>query len=68
VCKKFEGAVFPLLIKSLKDGVDDPVDTPNVHEDCHRPSAAPNFDKTTLDQIRGPHFLPQMLGTIEEVQ
>jgi hypothetical protein len=39
LCKDAEGAVAPLEVKALKDGVDDSVDTGDVDETDDRPGA-----------------------------
>jgi hypothetical protein len=45
----FEGAVFPLLIKSVKDRKDNSVDTLDIDESHHGPGSAPHFHKATFD-------------------
>src|SRR5262245_7758695 len=32
VCKKLEGAIFPLLVEAVKDGKDNSIDTVNIGE------------------------------------
>src|ERR1700740_1479799 len=62
LCKKLEGAVFPFQVKSLKDGVDDPVHAFHVDEADHGPGAAPDFHEAALDDVGGAQALPQVLG------
>ena len=39
LCKKSEGAVLPLLIESLKNGIDDSLHAGHVDKDDHEPRA-----------------------------
>ena len=58
LCKNLEGAVFPVQVKSLEDGIDDAIHTLNIHEADHRPGSPAYFDETTLNQIGGAQFTP----------
>src|SRR4026207_1670639 len=68
LCKKLEGAIFPLLVEAVKDGKDDSVHTVNVGESHHGSSPSTDFDKTTFNDVGGPHGAPHRFRTIEEVQ
>jgi hypothetical protein len=50
LCKKAEGAVFPLLVEAMEDGVDDPLDAELVDEADH-----PGVRRRTtqVDGLRG---------------
>src|SRR6185437_15414408 len=62
LCKKGEGAILPLLIEAVKDGINNPFDTGDVDEQDHRPGAAPDLDEAALDGIGGAQLAPQWLG------
>jgi hypothetical protein len=51
LCKGSEGVVFPIAVKAVKDGKDNPVDTVDVDKTDHRPSPATYFHKTTFDHV-----------------
>lgn len=51
LCKNLEGAIFPLQIETLKDGVDDSVDTGHVNKAHHTSSSSSDFYETTLDHV-----------------
>jgi hypothetical protein len=61
LCKKVEGAVFPLrlLVQAFEDGVDDPLDAAAGEEVALLLGAAAHFDKATLDHICGVQLAPQ---------
>src|SRR2546428_5728769 len=66
LCKKSEGAVLPLLIESLKNGIDDSLHAGDIHEHDHGPGAAAHFHEAPFDGIGGAQFAPQRLPEIEE--
>jgi hypothetical protein len=53
LCKNLEGAVSPLQVEPVKDRIDNPIHTLNIHKTNHRPGAPPHLDKATLDHIGG---------------
>jgi hypothetical protein len=53
LCKKLEGAVFPLQVESLEDRVSDAVYAFDVHEADHGPSASSHFHEAALDDVGG---------------
>ena len=40
MCKDAEGAVAPLVVEAVEDGVDDPVDALDIHQADQGPGAA----------------------------
>jgi hypothetical protein len=58
VCKKLEGAIFPLQVKSLEDGIDDAVHALNIHKTDHGPGPPPDFDETTFDDVGSAQLTP----------
>ena len=68
LCKNPEGAVFPFQVKALEDGINDAIDALDVHKAHHRPSAPSYLNETTLDDIGGAQFSPQVPGKAEEGQ
>ena len=55
LCKYTEGAIFPVQVESLEDGVDDAV---HVDEADHGPGAAADFDETAFDDVGGAQLAP----------
>ena len=51
MCKKLEGAVFPLWVEVVKDRIEDTIHALEVDTANHRSSAAPNLQETPLDQV-----------------
>src|SRR5580765_5683951 len=68
LCKKLEGAVFPVEDKSLEDGINNPVHAFHVDKADHGPGSASDFHEATLDNVGGPQLTPQMLRKVEEAQ
>src|SRR6266568_9445388 len=70
LCKKPKGGVFPfvLLVHSVEDGIDDPVDAGDVDEADHGARAPPDLHKAALDDIGGAQLFPERLGEAEEAQ
>src|SRR5438445_10573142 len=66
LCKKSEGAVLPLLIESLKNGIDDSLHAGDIHEHDHGPGAAAHFHEAPFDGIGGAQFAPQRLPELDE--
>ena len=66
LCIKGEGAVLPLLIKSLKNGIDDSLHAGHVNEHHHGPGAPPDFHEAALDGIGGAQLAAQRLGEVQE--
>jgi len=66
LCKNLEGAIFPFQVKSLEDGINDAIHTSHIHETNHWPGPPTYFDKTTLNDVGGAQFTPQMLGQGKE--
>src|ERR1700687_4611184 len=64
LCKNAEGAIFPFQVKALEDGVNDPVHAFYVHKADHRPGSSAHLHETTLDDVGGAQFLPQMFGKV----
>jgi hypothetical protein len=62
VKKSLEGAIFPLQIKSLKNGIDDAVHALNIHKANHGCGPPSYYDEITLNHIGGAQFAPQVLG------
>src|SRR6516165_4206711 len=59
LCKNLEGTIFPLQIETLKDRVDDAVDTGHVNKAHHGSSSASDFHETTLDHVDSTQLPPQ---------
>ena len=53
LCKKAEGAIFPLLVEAMEDGVDDALDAEFVDEADHWPRSAAHFHEAAFDDIGG---------------
>src|ERR1700680_4237249 len=68
LCKKAEGVVLPLLIESVKDGIEDSLHALHVGEQDHGPGAPADFHEATLDGVGGAQLAPQRLREIEEGQ
>jgi hypothetical protein len=68
LCKKFEGAVSPIFVEAMEDGIDDPVEAWDVGEDHHGPSAASHFHEAAFNHVGGAQFLPQVLREGVEVE
>jgi hypothetical protein len=66
--KKLEGAGFPFQVKALENGVDDRIHALHIDKANHGPGTATHFHETTLDDIRGAQFEPQIPGKAEEGQ
>src|ERR1700731_1048716 len=66
LCKKAEGVVLPLLVESVKDGIEDSLHALHVGEQDHGPGAPANFDEATLDGVGSAQLAPQRLREIEE--
>ena len=63
LCKKGEGAVLPLLVEVVKDGIDDSLDAGDVDEQYHGAGAAPDLTDVTvarqMSHVRGKRTLRQ---------
>ncbi len=57
---------MPLLVESVKDGIEDSLDAVNVSEEDDGSGATANFDEATLDGVGGAQLAPERLGEIEE--
>src|SRR5947209_12596256 len=68
LCKHAEGAVSPVKIESVKNGIDNAVDAVHVDKTDHRPSSAPDFYKNTLDDIGSAQLGPQVAREAEKAQ
>ena len=66
LCKKVEGAVFPLWVVAVKDQINDPIYAPDIDETDHGSSAATHLDEAALDVIGGPQLSPQVPGELKE--
>ena len=66
LCKKAEGAIFPLLVEAMEDGVDDAFDAEFVDEADHRAGAAADFHEAAFDDVGSAQFAPQMRRQVEE--
>ena len=66
LCKKAEGAVFPLLVEAMEDGVDNAFDAEFVDEADHGAGAAAHLHKASLDDVGGAQFAPQVLRHVKE--
>src|SRR6266849_5729034 len=66
LCKKAEGAVFPLLVEAMEDGVDDALDAEFVDEADHGARAAAHLHEAAFDDVGGAQFAPQVLRHVEE--
>lgn len=60
MCKKAEGAIFPLLVKTVKDGVDDALDAGQVHEPDHRACPSAHLDEASFDDVGGTQLPSQV--------
>ena len=60
MCKKAEGAVFPLFVEAMEDGVDDAFDAEFVNGADHRAGAAANFHEAAFDDVGDWQFAPQV--------
>jgi hypothetical protein len=58
----------PVLIESVKDGIEDSLHALNVVEQDHGPGAPADFHEATLDGVGGAQLAPQRLREIEEGQ
>src|SRR5438093_2952309 len=68
LCKNLEGAVLPLLIKSVKDRKDDAIHTVNIDETDHGSGSAAHFHKTSFNGVGGAQGFPKRLRKTEEGQ
>lgn len=68
LCKKLEGAVFPLRIELVKDRIDHPVHALDVHKADHGPSSPPHLHKAALDHIGGAPLALEMSGEVKEAE
>src|SRR5713226_131586 len=66
LCKKVEGAVFPLLVEAMDNGLDDAFDAQLVDKAHHRARSAAYFDEAAFDDIGGAQFAPQGLRKLKE--
>jgi hypothetical protein len=64
LCKKLEGAVFPVEIEPLNNSVH----ALHVDKTDHEPGSPPHFHKAAFDDVGGPQLTPQMLGKVEKTQ
>ena len=65
LCKKVEGAVFPLvvLIQGTEDRKDDAIHAVNIDKTHHGTCPATNFQKSSLNRISEAQLSPQGLST-----
>src|SRR6478672_12248055 len=68
LCKKLEGAVFPVEVEALEDRVNNSIHALYVDEADHGPGSPPHFHKAAFDDVGGPQLTPQMLGKVEKTQ
>ena len=68
LCKKLEGAVFPLWLQAAKDGMNDPVHALQVDEADQGPGSSAHLHEAALDDIGGPQLPPQVAGELEEAE
>src|SRR5713101_1252018 len=68
LCKKAEGAVFPLLVEAMEDGVDDAFDAEFVDEADHGAGAAAHFHEAAFDDVGGAQFAPQVRRHLKKGQ
>ena len=68
LCKKSEGAVFPLRIHAVKDREHDSIHALNIDKTNHRSGAAPDLHETALDDVGGAQLPPQVPGEVEEAE
>ena len=68
LCKKLEGAVFPVEVEPLEDRVNNSIHALHVDKADHGPGSAPDFHKATLNDVSGAQLAPQMLGKAIETQ
>lgn len=66
MCKKAEGAIFPLLVESVKDSADDALDAGQVHEADHGAHSAAHFYEASLDDVSGPQLPSQVQRKLTE--
>ena len=66
LCKNPDGAVFPFQVDSLEAGINDAIYTLYIHKTDYRPRAPTYINETTLNDVGGAQFTPQMLGNGKE--
>ena len=52
LCKNLEGAIFPLQVEAVEDGIDNAVHAFDIHKADHWPGAAPHLHEQALDNVR----------------
>ena len=68
LCKKSEGAVFPLFVQSVKDRIEDSIHALDIDKANHWSCPPSDFHEAAFDGIGGAKLLPEMLGKIEKAQ
>src|SRR3990170_994789 len=68
LCKKVEGAVFPLWTVLLKDGIEDTVHALDIDETNHRTSTAADLHEAALDGVGGAELPPEVAREVEEAE
>src|SRR3990172_2435848 len=68
LCKKPEGAVFPLGTVLLKDGIEDPIHALDIDETNHGTGAAADLHEAALDGVGGAELPPEVAGEVKEGQ
>src|SRR5215467_14002006 len=66
LCKNPEGAVFPLQVKALEDGINNAISALDIQKAHRGPGAPPYLHETTLDDVGGGQLSPQMPGKAAE--
>lgn len=52
LCKKCEGVVLPILVHSVEDGIDGPVEACDIDKTDHGPGAAPGLTRQFRRELR----------------
>src|SRR3990172_4554436 len=68
LCKKLEGAVFPLWVEVVKDREHDSIHALDVDKADHRSGSPTHLHEAALDDSGGPQLPPQGLREAEEGQ
>ena len=68
LCKKLEGAVFPVEVKALEDRVNNSIHALYIDKADHGPGSPPDFHKAAFDDVGGAQLTPQVFGKAEEAQ
>jgi len=68
LCEDAGGAITPLLVQAVEDGIDDSVHALHVDETDHGPSATTDLHEATPDDVGGAQLPPHIAQETEEVK